>query len=246
MSVNFTMLVHNRARLTEQALNSIGSHIGMSITILAHRCDPATELVLHEWTTNRDRGACLDYHILYTDEEMGTGGARNRVIGSSEDSFGRGDYLYLSDNDICFQVGWLQTLINAYEKAAKEGFKVIGGYNHPFHLPIASVRVGYVGAEEPQLNADFTVNEVYALALQSMLMTWDVWDKYGPFHTTRPGAVCQGEDCEFGNAIRADGGRLGVISPPLLVNCGVTNSFGELIPGHDLVRRQAPSGVIVE
>lgn len=245
MNVNCTMLVHNRPRLTMQALNSIGKHEGMNLTILAHNCDSETSEMLEKWFEEQKEDG-LEYHIQFNNEEMGTGDARNRVIQSSEDSFGRDQYLYLSDNDVTFQVGWLQTLVNAYEKAAEQGFKVIGGYNHPYHLPIASVRVGYVGADGPQLNADFVVNEVYALALQSMLMTWDVWDKYGPFQSTRPGAVCQGEDCEFGNAIRADGGRLGVISPPLLVNCGVTNSFGELIPGHDLVRKQAPSGVIVE
>ena len=73
-----------------------------------------------------------------------------------------------------------------------------------------------------------------------------MWDKYGPFRETPAGAVCQGEDCDFGNAIRADGGRLGVISPALLVNCGVTNSFGQPIPGAEMVRAQAPAGVVVE
>ena len=242
MKVNITMLVANRPRLTRQTLESIGDLSNATVTILDAGMNPSVFDVCSKWSISRDvRG--IHYGFA---SSLGTGPARNKVIESSEKVWGRGDYLYLSDDDVCFQAGWLQTLVNAYEKAAEHGFKVIGGYNHPYHLPIASVRVGYVGADEPQLNADFVVNEVYALALQSMLMTWDVWDKYGPFQNTKPGAVCQGEDCEFGNAIRADGGRLGVISPSLLVNCGVTNSFGELIPGYDLVRKQAPSGVIVE
>jgi len=36
------------------------------------------------------------------------------------------------------------------------------------------------------------------------------------------------------------------VSPALVVNCGITNSFGEHIPGWEMVKAQAPAGVIVE
>jgi hypothetical protein len=50
----------------------------------------------------------------------------------------------------------------------------------------------------------------------------------------------------FTNKIHADGGKVGVIYPPLLVNTGITNSFGEKIPGWEMVQAEAPEGVICE
>jgi len=79
-----------------------------------------------------------------------------------------------------------------------------------------------------------------------MLMSWEVWDKYGPFCQTPVDKVCQSEDVDFTNKIRSDGFKLGVVSPTLVANCGITNSFGEHIPGWEMVKRQAPAGVIVE
>ncbi len=228
MKVNFTMLCHGRDRLFKQALNSIGDTSEMAVDIFAD--DPTFEVhrIAREFIQDKEGS----YTAI--GKSKGTGGARNSVISAA--NCHRGDYLYLSDDDVFFKPGWMQTLVNAYEKAWEHGFKVIGAYNHPYHQPIATVPVGDGNV----------VHEVYALALQSMLMKWEVWDKYGPFRETHPGAVCQGEDCDFGNAIRADGGRLGVIAPALLVNCGITNSFGQPIPGADLVKAQAPEGVIVE
>ena len=79
-----------------------------------------------------------------------------------------------------------------------------------------------------------------------MLMSWEVFDDFGPFKETPPGAVCQGEDVEFTNAVRAKGFRIGVVSPNVIVNTGITNSFGEKIPGWELVKAQCPEGVLCE
>ena len=83
-------------------------------------------------------------------------------------------------------------------------------------------------------------------SLQSMLMRWEVWDKYGPFNKTTPGRVCDSEDVEFCRKIHADGFKVGVVSPALIVNTGITNSFGQKIPGWELVKAQCPSGVLCE
>lgn len=229
--VNFTMLCANRPRLLKQALDSIGDLSDVTVTIRDAGMNQEVSKIAQAFC-----GADSAHYVLGL-EPRGTGAARNIVIRASENYFGGGDYLYLSDDDVFWtRTDWLKVLVAAYEEAWKYGFKVIGAYNHPYHQPIATVPVG----------DGSVVNEVYALALQSMLMKWEVWREYGPFRETPVGAVCQGEDCDFGNAIRAKGGRLGVISPALLVNCGVTNSFGQPIPGADLVRAQAPAGVIVE
>jgi len=219
------MLVHNRPKLTKQALSTIG-HLD-DLLVLDDCSNEETKLVLGEFGVN----------VYALGESRGTGFARNKVIEMSEKIFGRGEYLYLSDNDVWFFPGWLETLIPCYEEAWKHGFRVIGAYNHPYHLPIASIEV------PSRLHL---VDEVHALALQSMLMRWEVWDKYGPFDITPPGRVRMSEDVAFTNKLKADRFRVGVVSPPLLVNTGISDSFGEKIPGWEIVKEQAPYGVYVE
>lgn len=231
--VNFTMLVRDRPRLTQQALFSLwkaGPRTDLNITILNDESQAETTDLLVKWSGMSD--AYLVRHVL----SAGTGSARNQVILESEERFDRGEYLYLSDNDVFFYPTWLPILIKCYRKAWDAGFRVIGAYNHPYHQPVSTLPVWGI----------YEVKEVQALALQSMLMDWSVWDKYGPFCQTPPGKVCQSEDVDFARKINADGFKLGVVSPALVVNTGITNSFGEKIPGWEAVLKEAPPGVIVE
>ena len=227
--INFTLLCHGRPRLLKQTLDSIGDTDQMMIDIHGDAPTFETQQIARKFMDDKEGS------FTVIGPSNGTGAARNAVIGSA--STHRGDYLYLSDDDVFFLCpDWLSILVRSYEVAWAAGFKVVGGYNHPYHQPIAVAPAadGYV------------VNEVHALALQSMLMKWEVWDKYGPFCQTPPGKVCQSEDVDFTNKMRADGGGIGVIAPPLVVNCGITNSFGGKIPGWEMVKAQAPKGVIIE
>lgn len=227
--INITILVHNRSKLTKQCLDSIGRFDGANITILADHCDVETWDVLLESSV---------WHTLITNDhdDLGTGDLRNRVIAISARRWGRGDYLYLSDNDVWFRPGWLPVLIECYKRAWENGYRVIGAYNHPFHHPVTRM----------ECDDTYAVCEVNALATQSMLMKWEVWDQFGPFCKTPAGKVCQSEDVDFTNKIRAAGYRVGVVDPPLLVNTGITNSFGEKIPGWELVKAQCPEGILCE
>lgn len=239
---NFTMLVSKRPRLLKQAFDSIGDISGMTLSIYGD--DPAREvhLAVHEFMRNKEG--------IYTvvGKSAGTGAARNSVINAA--SYHRGDYLYLSDDDVYFKrPDWLAILVAAYEAAWDEGYRVLGAYNHPYNGPIdptAEREKWPYGRPWVKAGNGFEVYPVYAVATQSMLMRWEVWDKYGPFCQTPVGAVCASEDIDFTNKIRADGYHLGVITPALLVNCGVTNSFGNKIPGWETVLAEAPAGVIVE
>ncbi len=196
---NFTMLCHGRPRLLKQALDSIGETSGMTFDIYEDAPLFEVRQIVHEFMRDKEGS------ITYKGRSRGTGMARNGVIAAV--GYHRGDYLYLSDDDVFFlRPDWLSVLIRSYEVAWEAGFKVIGAYNHPYHLPIATL---------PAADGN-VVHEVYALALQSMLMKWEVWDRYGPFCNTRVGVVCDSEDVDFTNKIRADGGRIGVIAPPLL------------------------------
>lgn len=231
---NFTVLVCNRAKLTKQMLKSLEGTADVTLTIAEDpTCDGETRDIL-DWAKN---GCPNRVQIVNFDMQLGTASLRNHVIQASEKRFGRGSYLYLSDNDVKFNhAAWLNDLIYCYEFAWQHGFKVLGAYNHPYHQHGNRVMV----------NEKYSVCEVQALALQSMLMRWEVWDQYGPFPETPVGRVCMGEDVEFGWRITKDDGKLGVVDPPLLVNTGITNSFGEKIPGWELVKAQCPEGVYCE
>lgn len=154
---------------------------------------------------------------------------------------GKGDFLYLSDNDVFFYPAIFEKLVPIFKYAKTLGFKVIGAYNHPFHQTVNTYPV-YGGGTE----IISSVNEVEALALQSMLMEWETWEKYGPFDDTPVGKVRMSEDVAFTNKIKADGGKIGVVSPNLVVNTGITDSFGEKIPGWEIVQKQIPAGVFAE
>jgi GT2 family glycosyltransferase len=236
--VNITVLVRDRFILTAQTLVSLRkTQETANVTIFDDRSGDKTRNLVDEWclaTENRS---------VRNDNAIGTGQARNLVIHASEVMWGRTGYLYLSDNDVVFSPGWMKTLIYCYEAAWKKGFRVVGAYNHPYHVPGPGVKVGRMTESGAKF---YEVQEVNALALQSMLMRWCVWDDYGPFCDTPVDKVCQSEDVDFTNKIHAAGYKIGVVAPALVVSTGITNTFGEKIPGWELVKAQAPAGVIVE
>lgn len=228
---NITLLVANRPRLTKQALDSIGDLSDATVTIRDAGMNKEVNTIVQTFGMGHAVGH------MYAPEPRGTGPARNGVVAASQTFFGRGDYLYLSDDDVWFtRPDWLALACSIYAWSWNAGYRAIGLYNHPFHRPVSTHK----------LDGPWCVNEVYALATQSMLMRWSVWDEFGPFCDTPAGKVCQSEDVDFCNRIRAAGYKVGVISPALLVNCGITNSFGEKIVGWEMVKAEAPEGVIVE
>lgn len=211
MKVNITMLTYGREDLTAQAIQSIRDH---------------TSPTVYDLTEYDNQG------------KTGTGEARNTIIGMVKD---RGDYLYLSDNDVAVHPRWLETLVDAYEWARESlGVIALGAYNHPYNGPYQ--KFPYYS---PVLNQTIEVGYVHALALQSWLWKWEDWDRFGPFPETPVGRVCMGEDVAISQKIHAAGGKLAAIYPPLLTNCGVTNSFGQPIPGDDVVLAEpCPEGVL--
>jgi glycosyltransferase involved in cell wall biosynthesis len=236
--VSITMLVHNRPALTKQAIDSLLQNTtdftlnnAPTITVLDDASDKETADLVESY----DAIGCLRLA-----ESKGTGYARNSVIKASEILFGRGKYLYLSDNDIVALPNWLSTLIAAYEAVKPLGVKALGGYCHPYNRPTKKPPV-FLG------NKTIEVGLLHALGLQSMLMEWGTWDKYGPFDQTPVGRVRMSEDFAFCQKIRKDGGEVGVVLPHVVLNTSVTDSFGELVPGHELLAKEwRPEGTVVE
>jgi GT2 family glycosyltransferase len=237
--VNFTMQVRDRFRLTKQALESLvaSGWSGMNITVQDDRSQDETREFVMAWC--HDWGA----HYIRNDEPLGTGQLRNRVMAEAENHYGRALYIAPHDNDVFFKPDWLDTLIYCYEAAWKHGFRVVGAYGHPYHIPAPGVKVGMMDAHGARF---YEVKEVLALATQSMFMRSCVWKDYGPFCDTPVDKTCQSEDVDFTNKIRAQGFKLGVVHPHLIHGTALKNTFGEPGPGWELVKAQCPEGVICE
>ncbi len=214
---SIVLLVKDRPRLTEQTLRTLYEETPrdqFNLVIIDDGSWPETAQILARYSR---RDNCEVVTFLRSVGIVGF--LRNVGVWTSERFFGRGDYLYLSDNDIVFRDGWHNYLTGMYRHG---NVKVLGGYRHPFH--------GVNG--EQGFSSWGKIEETDAVAGYSMLMSWDVWDKYGPFDQHAKG-VCQSEDFAFCHKITQDGGKVGYSIVPQIYNCGITNSEGKPAIGHE-------------
>lgn len=214
---NVCLLVKNRPRLTEQTLLSLYAntpHDQFNLTIVNDGSDTKTVTVLASYVA---RSNC---RIISVSSIGIVGFLRNVGASASERYFGRGEWLCFIDNDIAFMPNWLQKMIYTMRYSAANQIAnvvVLGGYRHPFH------GVNY----ESQV-----WQETDAVAGYMHFMRWETWDKYGPYDQHAKG-VCQSEDFAFCQKIIKDGGRVGYIHPPVIANCGITNSEGKPAVGSE-------------
>lgn len=225
--VNVVMVARDRHKLTTQALASLMLHTkDFNVTLFDDGSDPPLT-----WSES-------DYLTIFrsdnTDTDHVLGAVKNLAVKCAQAHYGRGDWLYLSDNDVYFTRDWFEILVNAYEKMKGKRFLVLGGQNHPYHMPISEHTIG----------ERCKVFEYGALAGTSMLMKWSTWDKFGPFLTTSAPGVCQGEDHAFSQVIREAGGRVGAVYPHVVLDTGLTQTGGTMSPGWDIKERRV--GVLYE
>lgn len=236
LRVNITTLVRDRVKLAKQTVRSIVEH---------------TDLEYHNWSV-LDDGSNLPFNFpeAYENREIslvrnieptgGAGPARNQVINNVETVFGRAELLYLGDSDCYHTPRWLDLLCELWPQAYAEGFRVIGGYQHPFNRTSLGAWPQY----SEVMGRTMVVHETLAVATQSWLMDWETWDKYGPF-AEAPG-VRQSEDVDMCKRIRADGDKVGYVWPPCVLNCSLTDTFGAEVPGAELLRGEMQEGIVYE
>lgn len=214
--VNIVMLAHNRPRLTTQCMRSLGDNTPADLYNLT---------VIDDASENRVIALDKNTSVLRIENSKGiTGQARNLGIYWAEKYWGRGEYLYLTDNDMYFTPGWLEVLTYNLKTLEMGGSPwVLGGWNHPYLQP----------KDKAPLSARF-VSSHDAVAGASQLMSWALWDKYGPLDAHAVG-VGQSEDWKFCQDLIKDGGYAGSIYPRVVFNCGITNSLGQLSPGADVM-----------
>jgi len=236
---NIVFLCRDRYRLTKQALESLYQSTppnAFTLTIVDDGSEDFRTVKVLEQVSNLKRNSTIlsvrnSHHILSTLKNLG--------VYWSEQHWGRGNWLYLSDNDVYFKPDWLTylTSLAAYSEDLNPAFAIWGGQAHPFHHSI-----GWVGYAS-RSGLPITLSEHDCLAGTSWLMRWPTWDKFGPLTGTAPG-VCKGEDWAFTERLRAAGGRIGVVVPHVVLDCSITQSDGNLAPGAELKPREA--GVIYE
>ncbi len=215
MSVNICLLVKDRPNLTAQCLKTLYEPYPVPVSDL-----PFSLCIVDDGSRDETIDIIGDYVMIYgtkniqvirIEQSIGiVGWLRNVGASASERYFGRGEWLCFIDNDIAFRPNWLQKMTFA-AKSWTPGPFVLGGYQHPFH----------------GTNKEWTsVHETDAVAGYMHFTEWSTWDKYGPYDQHAKG-VCQSEDFAFCQKIVKDGGKVGYIHPPVILNCGVTNSEGK-------------------
>lgn len=242
---NLTMLVHDRPRLTEQALRSLYENTDKKSFTLTCLDDASSDFrttrLLERYAADHRNMALL---TLKTSRGI-TGQARNLAVYWSEKYFGAGDWLALADNDTWYSPGWLEKLTTIAECTEPNGFRLWGGQVHPYHQPVNRTDDLPILVQSGECAVPVKVTEHSMLDGPSWLMRWDTWHKYGPLECHTPG-VCQGEDVTFCQAITAAGDRIGVIHPHVVAHTGIRQSNGNLAPGAEIRLQQAIPTVIYE
>lgn len=252
---NFVMLIGpGRYRLTRQMLETLEANTDMSKINMTFVCD-FDEFRLNALVDNflqrHDNATALfavkSGHTLSQLKNLG--------VAWSEQRWGRGNWLYISDSDVAFLPGWLSKLIMIAENGEPLYFRLWGGQIHPFHQPIKPV----------EDHARFGYTEHGILDGPSWMMRWDTWDNCGPLDRTTAPGVCQSEEYGFCERLRGPirpsgdfftnpidsakqygGGRIGVIHPHVVIHTGLTH-----LDGHDCVGRKEreamiPKGILAE
>lgn len=233
---NIVLLSHGRLRLLIQAITSLYTHTDPKEFNLVIVSDSELDFRVSKYLRS------LEYRNLSLLEVHNSthviAQLKNLGVAWSEQRFGCGDWLYLSDSDVCFLPGWIGKLTAFADETDRLGYRLWGGQIHPFHKSNGVCGDVY----------DLEVATPYYSVLDGpgWLMRWKTWYKYGPFDRASASGVCQSEEFPFCKRLREDGKQIGVIQPHVIVHTGITNSNGDPAPGAEERKLMIPAGVIAE
>lgn len=221
--VNVVLIARDRPRLTEQTLRTLymnTKYEDFNLTTVDDGSHAETWKLIHNYGITKG-----NIEMVRFDRSVGiVGFLKNVGAWTSERVFGRGEFLCFIDNDIALMPNWLDQMIavkehiKCSEREDAKGYAVIGGYRHPYH----GVNLLAMGETHLGLSA---IEETDAVAGYMHFMRWATWDLYGPYDQHAKG-VCQSEDFAFCRKVIENHGHVGYIHPPVLFNCGITNSEG--------------------
>jgi len=227
---NIVIITRGRYKLLQQTIHSLYQNTERSefnLTVVADRED--------DFRVRRLLDAYSDAQVVYLSNSTHKLSDLKKIgVSVSLHTFGEGHYLYLSDNDVYFCEGWLKALTTLAEGTFLQGFRLWGGQNHPYHQPTKYVPdISEMGAKEYDM-----------LAGTSWMMHWETWKDWSTYLKSDSPGVCKGEDVAFCRTLKIKGLRIAALDPPLVLDCGWTNSDGNPAPGLEL--RRAVQGVYHE
>ncbi len=219
---NIVMISRDRPDLTRQTLNSMWKHtqVEFNLTVV----DDAS----------RDKVLCYPEEVVQSkatqfvelSRPVGIVGlAKNLGATLSEKTFGKGEWLYFTDNDVYFRPGWLG-IMQAVMRG-NENIGVLGGCRHPYHQPNSKT---HLHGGMRYLHHEMELEETDAVAGYSMLMRWELWDLWGGFDQHAVGTG-QSEDFAFCQKVKAAGLKVGYVSPSTVLHCGVTDTNWNKVVG---------------
>ena len=208
---SIVMVCRNRLKLTEQAINSLRRNTRVADYNLCLVDDYSTDFRVSKLLR---QAADNNSTTLIRIEKSASVVARAKNIGVewSRQTFGEGDWLYISDSDVYFKEDWLTKLTEYAAYMEPKGYRLWGGQIHPFHDQV----------EGPSV-----------LDGPSWLMRWKIWDLYGPFDRLTAPGTCQSEEYPFCTALIEDDYKIEVINPHVVIHTGLTNTQGDKAPGYE-------------
>ena len=209
---NVVILTRDRPALLRQCIDSLKSSTeDHSLTIVD---DGTADDSARNYLGFLPGPFCGVIHLA--DSEHNIGDLKTLGVSASRRRLGVGDWLCIADNDVFWMPGWLDRMHQIAIASEPLGYVLWGGQNHPFHK--------LWDTEVPGMKSCET------LAGTHFFMRWSTWDKFGPLHSRWPGSLAF-EDVDFCARIRDAGGKIGVASPPCVIDTGINGTNGAPSPG---------------
>lgn len=188
--------------------------------------------------------------VISSTKQVGVGGAKNlgaswwgghhpKLLGNTDKPAKPDDILMFSDNDMHYLPGWDATL-----EAVMKNSEVtqLGGWKHPFHKPsgrwVARTRPLDANSIEFDQSYLYKYHQVDAVTGNCFVIRWADWLKYGPFDANAIGPG-QSEDYALSQRIKAGGGIVATLDPPVAIHVGLANCLGEPATGWEEMSKMA-------
>jgi len=232
--VDIVIPVFNRPEHTKQCIDSLFSNTDtdiFSLTVVNDCSSEETHLLLKELSNQ------YKFTLLHNEKNIGPGGSRNHACDYISKSGKRGHYLYFSDNDVYFKANWLPTLLQAYKEVSKRSIGLLGGSCHPYLRSNQTWELTSLPG--------YSVGLKDAVSGYSHLITWELWDRLGVFHTQEDMEKKTGrsDDWEYCQRMKSIGLEVASLEPEVVIPCGKTDSYGDIAVGPETFKNH--EGVIV-
>lgn len=231
--IDILIPVHNRLEHTRQTIESLIKHTPREKYNLYITDDVSTNGTREYLFDLREKlhGLNVNGIIFFNKENIGPAASRNNMCRWITTKRLRSEYLYHSDNDVYFTDGWYEKLLNLYvAEAADNQVMLLGGGCHPYlqNKKEISTNLGV----STTLNYKIGIKD--AVSGYSQLMSWEVWDRFGPFDEGSRGQdekIMGSEDWALCQRIIKAGYSVGSVEPELVYPTGKTNTYGKPATG---------------